>query len=117
MIDMHCHLDLYKDPVSLLSDVRHRCEYVLAVTTSPRAWQKTKAVFSHVECIQVALGLHPEILPSKANEIDMLLTNIQHCKFIGEVGIDGSVQHKASFSIQKDLLRQVFVTAAVCSCS
>lgn len=111
MIDLHCHLDLYKDPISLLPEIRRRCKYVLAVTTSPRAWQKTKQVFAGVDCIQVALGLHPEVLSSKMNEIDMLLSNIRHCKYIGEVGIDGSGQYKSSYPAQKDLFREVARTA------
>lgn len=111
MIDMHCHLDLYKDPVSLLPEVKKRCKYVLAVTTSPRAWQKTRLVFSELDCVQVALGLHPEIFTSKENEIDLLLSNIHHCKYIGEVGIDGSAQYKASFMAQKELFHSIYVTA------
>ncbi|NLO38895.1 MAG: hydrolase TatD [Ruminiclostridium sp.] len=107
MIDLHCHLDLYKDPLSLLPEVKRRCKYVLAVTTSPRAWQKTKQVFAGIDCVQVALGLHPEVLLSKMNEIDMLLSNISHCKYIGEVGIDGSDQYKSSYHAQKDFFREV----------
>ena len=114
MIDMHSHLDLYKNPIALLQEVQKRCKYVLAVTTSPRAWQKTKQVFAGIDCIQVALGLHPEILSSKMNEIDMLLSNIRHCKYIGEVGIDGSEQYKSSFLTQKDLFREVARTAEKC---
>lgn len=114
MIDLHCHLDLYKDPISLLPEVKRRCKYVLAVTTSPRAWQKTKQVFAGIDCIQVALGLHPEVLSSKTNEIDMLLSNIRNCKYIGEVGIDGSGQYKSSFQTQKDLFREVARTAEKC---
>lgn len=114
MIDMHCHLDLYKDPIALLPEVQKRCRYVLAVTTSPRAWEKTKQVFAGIDCVQVALGLHPEILSSKMNEIDMLLSNIRHCKYIGEVGIDGSEQYKSSFLAQKDLFRDVILTAEKC---
>lgn len=114
MIDLHCHLDLYKDPISLLPEVKRRCKYVLAVTTSPRAWEKTKQVFAGVDCIQVALGLHPEILSSKMNEIDMLLSNICHCKYIGEVGIDGSEQYKSTFQMQKNLFREVALTAEKC---
>lgn len=114
MIDFHCHLDLYKDPISLLPEVKRRCKYVLAVTTSPRAWQKAKKVFAGVDCIQVALGLHPEVLSSKTNEIDMLLSNIRHCKYIGEVGIDGSGQNKFSFQTQKNLFREVALTAEKC---
>lgn len=114
MIDLHCHLDLYKDPISLLPEVKRRCKYVLAVTTSPRAWQKTKQVFAGVDCIQVALGLHPEVLSSKTNEIDMLLSNIRNSKYIGEVGIDGSEQYKTSYQAQKDLFREVVRTAEKC---
>jgi len=114
MIDMHCHLDLYKDPIALLLEVQRRCKYVLAVTTSPRAWQKSKQVFARIDSVQVALGLHPEVLSSKMNEIDMLLSNICHCKYIGEVGIDGSTQYKSSFLAQKDLFREVILAAEKC---
>lgn len=114
MIDMHCHLDLYKTPIALLPEVQRRCNYVLAITTSPRAWQKTRQVFAGIDCVQVALGLHPEILSSKMSEIDMLLSNICHCKYIGEVGIDGSEQYKSSYQAQKDLFREVALTAEKC---
>jgi virginiamycin A acetyltransferase len=114
MIDMHCHLDLYKNPIVLLPEVQRRCKYVLAVTTSPRAWQKTKQVFAGIDCIQVALGLHPEILSSKMNEIDMLLSNIRYCKYIGEVGIDGSSKYESSLMAQIELFREVVLTAEKC---
>lgn len=114
MIDMHCHLDLYKNPIVLLPEVQRRCKYVLAVTTSPRAWQKTKQVFEGIDCIQVALGLHPEILSSKMNEIDMLLSNIRYCKYIGEVGIDGSSKYESSLMAQIELFREVVLTAEKC---
>ncbi|WRS26963.1 Qat anti-phage system TatD family nuclease QatD [Oscillospiraceae bacterium MB08-C2-2] len=114
MIDMHCHLDLYKDPIALLPEVQRCCKYVLAVTTSPRAWQKTKQVFAGIDCVKLALGLHPEVLASKMNEIDMLLSNIPHCEYIGEVGIDGSAQYKSSFLAQKDLFREVISAAEKC---
>lgn len=114
MIDLHCHLDLYKNPIALLPEVQRRCNYVLAVTTSPCAWQKTKEVFSGINCVQVALGLHPEILSRKTDEINMLLSNIQYCNYIGEVGIDGSEQYKSSFLAQRDLFRKVVLTTEKC---
>lgn len=114
MIDMHCHLDLYKNSITLLPEIQKRCKYVLAVTTSPRAWQKAKQVFAGIDCIHVALGLHPEILSSKMNEVDMLLSNIRYCKYIGEVGIDGSEQYKSSYLAQKDLFQELVLTAEKC---
>jgi len=109
MIDMHCHLDLYNNPVTLIPEIKKRCRYVLAVTTSPRAWQKAKQVFSGIDCIQVALGLHPEILAAKANEIDLLLANIRNCAVIGEVGIDGSAQYKSLLEMQRSFFREIVI--------
>ena len=41
MIDFHCHLDLYKNPLAVFDEVKQRNVKVLAVTTSPRAYLKT----------------------------------------------------------------------------
>ena len=38
MIDFHCHLDLYPDPRAVLDGIDARGTYVLAVTTTPKAW-------------------------------------------------------------------------------
>ncbi len=92
MIDMHTHLDLYPDALSILDKTNKDNIFTLAVTTSPRAWSATSKVFKNYCNIHVALGLHPEILESKINEIELLIQSIKHTIFIGEVGIDGSQQ-------------------------
>jgi len=107
MIDFHCHLDLYKDPVSLLPDVKKRCKFILSVTTSPRAWIKTSQVFSHIECIKVALGFHPEILADRVNEQDLFLSLISKSQFIGEVGLDGTQRNKDTLNLQEGFFTDV----------
>lgn len=41
MIDYHCHLDLYPNPLKIFDEVKSKEVDVLAVTTSPRAYIKT----------------------------------------------------------------------------
>ena len=41
MIDFHCHLDLYKEPMHVFEQAKRKNKYVLAVTTSPKAFVKT----------------------------------------------------------------------------
>ncbi len=90
MMDLHTHLDLYKDAMDILAKVNSINSFTLAVTTSPRAWMATRKVFSGYNNIKVALGLHPEIVVEKFNELDLLIALIPQADFIGEIGIDGS---------------------------
>jgi len=114
MIDFHCHLDLYKDPISLLPEVKRHCRFVLAVTTSPRAWIKTSQVFSGIDCISVALGLHPEILTDKIKEQELFLTLIPKSQFLGEIGLDGTERNKDSLELQIDFFKEALQVTEKC---
>ncbi len=76
MIDLHSHLDLYPDAFKVLSRVLKENIFTLVVTTSPRAWQATSRVLSKYDNIEVALGMHPEIVGKKANEHELLISSI-----------------------------------------
>lgn len=107
MIDLHSHLDLYQNALSLLPKVSKRNIFTLVVTTSPRAWIATSRVFSGYENIKVALGLHPEIVEQKKNEIELLVNSISETKFLGEIGLDGSNRFRKSYELQKSILDDV----------
>ena len=107
MIDFHCHLDLYPDALKLLPEVVARNRFTLVVTTSPRAWQATSRVFAGHDNIKVALGMHPEIVGTKSDERALLISCISEAAFIGEVGLDGSVQHQDTIALQESILSDV----------
>ena len=107
MIDFHCHLDLYPNVMSFLKEVERRNEFTLVVTTSPRAWMATSKVFKGLHRIECAIGLHPMIVSEKFKEIDLLLENIKYCRFVGEVGIDGSDKYVRSLENQISLFQNI----------
>jgi len=107
MIDFHCHLDLYPNALRLVDQVAERNRFTLVVTTSPRAWQATSRVFAGHDNIKVALGLHPEIVAQKAAESGLLISCVSKAEFIGEVGLDGSIQHRHSRELQESILKAV----------
>lgn len=107
MIDLHSHLDLYKNALNLLPEVAKRNIFTLVVTTSPRAWVATSRVFSGYENIQVALGLHPEIVTQKKKERELLIDSILKTKFLGEIGLDGSHRFRKSYELQESILNDV----------
>jgi len=109
MIDFHCHLDLYKDPISIFKQAESRCSFVLAVTTSPRAYLKAQNHFRESHNIKVAIGLHPELVQSRINEAELFLTTLKDCKYVGEIGIDGSDKFRSSFSMQADFFKEALI--------
>lgn len=100
MIDYHCHLDLYPDPLKVFEDVKTKHIDVLAVTTSPRAYLKASQYFSNAAKVRIALGFHPELISKRMNEWELFLNTIKETKYIGEIGIDGSCHCNSSRDIQ-----------------
>jgi len=107
MIDFHSHLDLYQDALKLLPLVSVRNAFTLVVTTSPRAWQATSRVFSDYGNIKIAVGLHPEIAQEKVGERALFLSSISKAKFVGEVGLDGSLRFKESLLLQESIFTEI----------
>jgi len=107
MIDLHTHLDLYPDALNIIDKVNKDNIFTLAVTTSPKAWLATSKVFKNYNNIHVSVGLHPEVVEAKANEVNLLTECIKNTDFIGEVGIDGSKRFEKSLSLQTNIFEQV----------
>lgn len=106
-MDLHTHLDLYPNALEILPKVNRENHFTLAVTTSPRAWIASKRIFSEYSNIKVALGLHPEIVNEKFNELELLLASIAQTDFIGEIGIDGSARHVNTLEKQELIFENV----------
>ena len=105
MIDFHCHLDLYPDALEVARRTNQRNEFVLVVTTSPRAYYATSRVFRDLPQLHVALGLHPEVAAAKAAELDALVAGIRDARFVGEIGLDGSPHHRKSLAAQERIFK------------
>lgn len=112
MIDFHCHLDLFPDPAAVLDGVDSRGTYVLAVTTTPKAWRGTKALVGKRARVRIALGLHPELVAKRHHEVALLCGLLGETRYVGEIGIDGSPPHRASIETQKSVFDRIL---AACS--
>lgn len=112
MIDFHCHLDLYPDPSSVLSRVVQHELYVLAVTTTPLAWNGTCRIVGDTPRVRVALGLHPQVVAERHAEVDLLCSLVPGAPYIGEVGLDGSRDYAASLELQREVLEKVLAACA-----
>lgn len=105
MIDFHCHLDLFPDPVS----VADRCEkegiYVLSVTTTPMAWEGTKML--ERPRIRTALGLHPQLAHERKGELALFDRLLPQTQYVGEIGLDGAPEFKQHWSDQLRVFQHI----------
>jgi TatD DNase family protein len=106
-MDFHCHVDLYPNARSVYSEVQKRMEFVWLVTTSPRAFEATSKVLPTTERMVISPGLHPEVADKKADELDMLLQQLDHVTAVGEIGLDGSARYRSNFELQKNIFSAI----------
>jgi TatD DNase family protein len=105
--DFHCHIDLHADPVSVMEECKQQRVVVVAVTTTPKAWPQNREWARGNDYIYSASGLHPELVGERYAEVGLLERQIRECQFVGEVGLDGSAQHRKSFEKQREVFRRV----------
>ena len=80
---------------------------MLAVTTTPLAWEGTLALVGGVTRVKVAVGLHPELVATRHREVERLKSLLSETHFVGEIGLDGSLPHQASLDKQRDVFELV----------
>lgn len=100
LVDMHCHLDLYPDPAAQIRALTLSGAYVLSVTTTPRAWEKTAALAGHNRRIKTALGLHPQLAAERCSELPLFDELLPKTRYVGEVGLDGSTEWRPTWTEQ-----------------
>lgn len=114
MIDLHCHLDLYPDPRAVIAEIERLGMYVLAVTTTPLAWDGNLALVGASSRIRVAPGLHPEVIPDRFAELPLLLNLIHKSRYVGEIGIDGGPKMKEHLPLQESIFRDCLAACSQC---
>ena len=104
-LDTHCHVDRYRDPVGTLRAGAERDVGVVAVTELPSQFQRLALRLGRRPGTDVALGLHPlRATQATATEMSVFAQMLDRATWVGEVGLDGSREGKATLRVQ----RQVF---------
>lgn len=112
MIDFHCHLDLYPDPQAVIAESAKQGIYILAVTTTPKAFEGNLRLVCNSNRIRIAVGLHPELVRERHQEVDLVCQLMRETSYVGEVGLDGSPLHRESLLTQQAVLRRILLECA-----
>ena len=111
-VDLHCHLDLYPDFVSAVRDAERAAVYTLAVTTTPKAWPRNREVTEGTRYVRAGLGLHPQLVHERSDEISLWDQYLPEARYVGEVGIDASPRYYRSLDLQKEVFGHVLQECA-----
>ena len=112
LVDFHCHLDLYPDHQAIVLEADKAGIFTLAVTTTPRAWVRNNELAKATRHVRAALGLHPQLVADRADEISLLEAYIDETRYIGEVGLDAGPRFYKSFDLQKQVFERVLRSCA-----
>lgn len=112
MIDFHCHLDLYPEPELVLNGLKQKNTYVLSVTTTPLAWHGTSELVKGFKRVRVGLGLHPQLVLERSNEIELFISLLPKTRYVGEVGLDGTPECRQSIDMQKEVFHLILDACA-----
>jgi TatD DNase family protein len=107
VIDFHCHLELYRDPVAEAERLALSKIDVLSVGTTPSAFLGTRNMALGSTNIRTALGFHPHLAAQRMFELETFDRLLSETPYVGEVGLDGAPEHLKTSNQQMKVFRHI----------
>jgi TatD DNase family protein len=111
-VDFHCHVDLYPDHAGVIAECDRERVATLAVTTTPKAWRRNQELAQASDHVRVALGLHPQLVGERANEVGLFEELLPESRYVGEVGLDAGPRFYRSFLEQERVFARILAACA-----
>jgi TatD DNase family protein len=112
LIDTHCHVDLYPDYTEVIEETERAQVYTIAVTNTPSVFRHCSALTEGKRFIRTALGLHPQLVRERHQEMGLMLDLLGETKYIGEVGLDFVTQDDRERALQQQVFAKILERCA-----
>lgn len=106
-VDFHTHLDLYPDLAQAIATCERKRVATLAVTTTPKAFERNVELSAGSDFVRVGLGLHPQLIADRHLEIDLFEKLLPLTRYVGEIGLDRRPAHYRSFELQQSVFGRI----------
>ncbi len=107
LVDTHFHLELFRDYQAQARMIEQAKVYTIAVSNAPSFYRHFRTMLKEQQFIRHALGLHPELVASHATEIPLFRELLPTTRYVGEVGLDFSEQHRQHRNRQVKVLEEI----------
>jgi TatD DNase family protein len=95
MIDAHCHIDHYQNPLVVAEEAESNGIITIAVTNLPSHFERIYPCLRKFKKIRPALGFHPQLITQNKSEQIIFKRMITKTSYIGEIGLDFSNEWKS----------------------
>lgn len=106
-VDTHCHLDLLENIQNRVAIEDNYPIKTITVTNAPSFFKANQTLFVSATNIRVSIGLHPELSFQFKHELAYFSHYIKLTKYVGEIGLDGSIRFKDSYAAQKEIFTNI----------
>jgi len=100
MIDTHCHIDQYPNPILIARECEKQGIITIGMTNLPSHFELGYKHLLTFKKVRLALGMHPLLAPFNTNEFSKFESNLHKTSYIGEIGLDYSKEGMPSKEIQ-----------------
>lgn len=107
MIDVHCHIDMYLDPIKVANECEQAGIITIGMTNLPSHFEKGYPHVLSLKKVRLALGMHPLYAESHFKEFKCFEKNLSKTSYIGEIGLDFSKEGIATKDIQLESFRKI----------
>lgn len=107
MIDTHCHIDLYDDPLSVAQEAERLGIITIGMTNLPSHFEMGYPHLLSFRKVRLALGMHPLYAESHLKEFNKFKNNLDKTSYIGEIGLDFSREGYPTKAIQIETFRKI----------
>ena len=91
--DAHCHMDLMENMLEFIDEIQNSNISIFAVGTTPKAFSREIQFCRNAKNIHVGLGIHPHLVSSGYDDMQLFKSLIEKSHYIGEVGLDFSKEY------------------------
>ena len=107
LIDTHFHLDLMENMQSFIYSFLSSDIGIIAVGTTPKAYEREMQFCSEAKNIRVGLGFHPQLVMDRSEEINEFLSLMPKAQYIGEIGLDFNSAYMSTNEKQIECFRAI----------
>jgi len=113
LVDCHFHLDLFENPVKTITEINASGVEVITVTNAPSVFKASQKLVSGSKYIHVALGLHPQLVETRAQELAIMWKLMKETRFIGEIGLDYTTSNEHENKLQRKVFGEILEHCAL----
>ncbi|MFI2663488.1 TatD family hydrolase [Micromonospora carbonacea] len=114
LLDTHCHIDVYPDPIAVLNQAKAAGVHVVAVTEDPGRFRLLRTRLGRRDGIHLGIGLHPlRVTTHYCRDLDRLSRLLPDADWVGEVGLDFSKGGAATKALQVEAFEALLAIDAV----